>query len=325
MEYPLLSVIVPVYKVEKYLDRCLRSITEQTYRNLEILLVDDGSPDGSGAICDAWAAKDSRIRVIHQRNAGAGAARNAALDLARGELIGFVDSDDYIEPHMYEHLYSLMGEDVDIVECEYLSTEDDHVTFPSNAGKVFSYTPEEAMLCHVQDTIFRQLIWNKLYRRNMVENIRFPVGTKIDDEYFTYRVLARARNLLHSDRICYAYRQQESSIMHNLRSPQKYNAIQAKLQRLDYLNERMPGLVYEAKADLLLTCVFAMQDCVQYLSGQELEEARSFLQGVRDSLMPLKIPQKESPKRKILLYIAMHSLETTAKVLNFLIKVHILT
>ena len=99
-ETPLISVIVPVYRVENYLDRCLQSITEQTYRNLEIILVDDGSPDRSGAICDTWAEKDSRVKVIHKQNAGAGAARNTGLDMATGEIVSMIDSDDYLEVHM---------------------------------------------------------------------------------------------------------------------------------------------------------------------------------------------------------------------------------
>ena len=103
-QLPLVSVIVPVYKVESYLDCCVQSIVNQTYSNLEIILIDDDSPDASGAMCDAWAEKDSRIRVIHQENAGGGAARNAGLDAARGERIAFVDSDDYIDPDFTEHL-----------------------------------------------------------------------------------------------------------------------------------------------------------------------------------------------------------------------------
>ena len=102
-DLPLISVVVPVYRVEKYLDHCIRSIVEQTYSNLEILLVDDGSPDGSGEICDRWARKDARIRVIHKQNAGAGAARNTALDTAGGDIIAFVDSDDYLHPNMLSH------------------------------------------------------------------------------------------------------------------------------------------------------------------------------------------------------------------------------
>ena len=116
-DLPLISVVVPVYRVEKYLDHCIQSIVEQTYSNLEILLVDEGSPDRSGEICDRWAETDCRVRVFHKNNAGAGAARNTALDIARGALIGFVDSDDYLHPNFYSHLYSLMGENVDIAEC----------------------------------------------------------------------------------------------------------------------------------------------------------------------------------------------------------------
>ena len=113
-DLPLISVIVPVYKVERYLDRCIQSIVDQTYRNLEIILVDDGSPDACPDMCDAWAARDCRIRVIHQENRGLGAARNSGIRISTGELIGFVDSDDWLEPTMYEVLYrSLTKENAD--------------------------------------------------------------------------------------------------------------------------------------------------------------------------------------------------------------------
>lgn len=125
----LISIIVPVYNVEKYLDRCIQSIVEQTYRNLEIILVDDGSTDGSEKICDSWAVKDNRIRVIHQNNMGGGAARNAALDVAKGDFIAFVDSDDYISADMYEYLHGLMDNGFDIAECSYVQVNDDSEPF----------------------------------------------------------------------------------------------------------------------------------------------------------------------------------------------------
>ena len=112
-----ISVIVPIYKAEQYLDRCIQSIVDQTFKNLEIILVDDGSPDNCGDMCDAWAAKDSRIQVIHQPNAGGGAARNAALDIASGAFVGMVDSDDYIAPDMFLHLHELLETGADIAEC----------------------------------------------------------------------------------------------------------------------------------------------------------------------------------------------------------------
>ena len=121
----LISVIVPIYNVEKYLDRCVQSIVSQTYRNLEIILVDDGAQDNSPAMCDAWAAKDSRIRVIHKENGGAGSARNAGLEVMRGSWFTFVDSDDYVAPQMYQRLAAHITDDVDIIECDMAETYDD--------------------------------------------------------------------------------------------------------------------------------------------------------------------------------------------------------
>ena len=165
-DLPLISVVVPVYRVEAYLDHCIQSIVEQTYSNLEILLVDDGSPDKSGEICDRWAQRDSRIRVIHKQNAGAGAARNTALDAASGALIAFVDSDDYLHPNMFSHLYSLMRDGVDIAECEIGVTENDDLSMDDGAGaNILICDTEEALRLHIQDEVFRQTPPNKLYTR----------------------------------------------------------------------------------------------------------------------------------------------------------------
>ena len=154
---PLISVIVPVYKVEKYLDACVASILGQTYANLELILVEDGSPDNSGALCDAWAQKDPRVRVIHKENGGGGLARNVGLDAAKGELIAFVDSDDYIAPDMFAYLYSLLQQGADIAECDYVDVVEDGFVFPEEEGEVRFVTPEEALRGNLYDTHFRQL------------------------------------------------------------------------------------------------------------------------------------------------------------------------
>lgn len=321
---PMISVIVPVYKVERYLDRCLESLTAQTYHNLEILLVDDGSPDRSGEICDRWAKKDSRIRVIHQENRGAGAARNAALDVAQGELIGFVDSDDYISPDFYKYLYSLLDDETDISECGYLETQSDDAQFDGEAHPTTRYTPQEAMAEHIRDRVFRQLIWNKLYRRKMVEDVRFPVGTGIDDEFFTYQALGRARGLARSDTVLYAYRQQESSIMHSPYSIKRLNGIRAKQHRLSYLEAYVPELVTLAKNDLLMSCLYGMQGTLRCLTGEERQQAEKFLKNTRAALKPLPVEAEESPKRRALLRCAGISLKGTARILNLLENLHIL-
>ena len=322
---PLISVIVPVYRVEQYLDRCLVSLTGQTYENIEILLVDDGSPDGSGAICDAWAEKDKRVQVIHQENAGGGAARNAALDRARGEIFAFVDSDDYVAPDMFDHLFGLLQTGADIAECAYLETTDDDAHFPEEGGQTWEYTPEQAMTCHIADTHFRQLIWNKLYRKAVVADTRFPVGTKIDDEYFTYQLLGRAKKLIRSDKICYAYRQQAGSVMHQGYSLKRVEALEAKRQRLDWLGQNMPNLTEQAKEELILNCAYAMQGSLKHLKGDELARAKTLIRENLNAALPYTPGVDTGFLRRALLKLAPKHLELTAQLLNFLIAIHVLT
>ena len=325
-DLPLISVIVPVYRVESYLDRCVQSIVMQTYSNLEILLVDDGSPDRSGEICDRWAARDSRIRVIHKQNAGAGAARNTALDVAGGEIIAFVDSDDYLHPNMFSHLYGLMEDGAEIAECEIGLTETDDLAMDDGAGAgVLVCETEEALRLHIHDEVFRQTPPNKLYRRECVADIRFPEGNLIDDEFFTYRVFGNAKKLAHSDACMYAYRQQSGSAMHKPYSLRRLQGLDAKLQRLHYFEQRFPGLIREAKVDLVLTCLGAMQGCLRSLDGEEMEMARAKLRDVLTQILPLELPEETSGKQKLLLKAAGRNLEGTAKILNFLIDIHLLT
>lgn len=321
---PLISVIVPVYKVEDYLEKCLTTLTGQTYRNLQILLVDDGSPDGSGAICDRWAAKDSRIQVIHQANQGGGAARNAALDLAEGELLAFVDSDDYLHPELYQNLYTLIAQGADIAECGYVEATDDEAILGQGSKAPQWHTRQEAMAEHIRDTHYRQLIWNKLYRREVAAGIRFPVGTKIDDEYYTYQLLGNAEKLARMEWTGYAYRQNPGSIMHEGFSLKRVQSLEAKEQRLDYLSRRMPELVEAAKEDLVLTCLFIMQESLRTLQGEELETAKDKILETMENVIPLTQNPDNGKLRKLLLKFAQKDLRGTAKLLNFLMDIHIL-
>ena len=325
-EMPLISVIVPVYRVEKYLDRCLRSITEQTYRNLEIILVDDGSPDNSGIICDAWAEKDSRIRVIHKNNAGAGAARNTGLDVATGDLVSMIDSDDYLEIHMYEHLLSLMTEDVDISECDICWTElDDLAMDDGTNAETIVCDVMDAMRLHIRDEIFCQTPPNKLYRREIIGDIRFPEGNLIDDEYFTYKVIGNARKLARSSACMYAYRQQPGSAMHKTFSLRRLQGLEAKQQRLCYIRQKMPSLEYEAKFDLFFTAMFLMQSCLRSLKGEQLQQARDYIREVLQQITPLEPNPDASAKKNLLLKLAQKNFEAVCRMLNFLIDIHVLT
>lgn len=313
---PLISVIVPVYKVEVYLDKCISSIVGQTYTNLEILLVDDGSPDRSGEICDEWAGDDSRIRVFHQENAGGGAARNVALDAAKGELIAFVDSDDYIAPDMFEHLYSLLMQDADIAECGHVDVFDNHASFSCGDADVRTYTVQEAMTAHICDRVFRQLIWNKLYRRNVIGDIRFPVGKKIDDEFFTYRVLGNAKKLIRSEKVCYAYRQQNSSIMHSMGAQKRLQAVEAKVQRQAYIEKRFPQLAALSRKNLWFTCIYQGQLALREMNQEEANQTLKYLRCVLGT-HPYDL-EGCTAKEKVWLSLARISLRNVCKLRNIL-------
>ncbi len=318
---PLISVIVPVYNVEKYLDQCIESIVNQTYKNLEIILVDDGSPDNCPAICDEWAKKDSRIKVIHKRNGGGGEARNFGLDISQGEFIGMVDSDDYISPFMYEHLYSLINEDVDISECEILITDNDNAKLDSNISNNTArlYTTSEAMKLHIQDALFRQTPPNKLYRNNVLQNVRFPLGTQIDDEFWTYKTIANARSLCHSNLKLYAYRQQISSVMHRAFSLGRLTAIEAKCQRLNLIEEKFPDLYYDAINNLYFTCRYLLQLSMKELSKEDFKTASESIKKVFNNKIRknLKLSQL-SIKEKIWFICSKISFCATCRIRNFL-------
>ena len=185
----MISIIVPAYKVELFLEQCIESILAQTCQDIEVLLVDDGSPDQCGVICDSWATRDQRIRVIHQDNAGVAAARNAALNLAKGEYVGFVDPDDWIAPGMYGKMLECIEKyNADIVVCGY--------TYCSEAGETdemrpYVRRPEECIdrkeavrrMADIPPTL-RHVVWNKLFRRSLVGDIRFPEDFRSSEDVF---------------------------------------------------------------------------------------------------------------------------------------------
>lgn len=181
---PELSIIVPVYKVEKYLPKCIDSILAQTFRDFELILIDDGSPDNCGAICDEYAAWDSRIKVIHQVNAGVSAARNAGLDIASGTYLGFVDSDDWIEPEMYETMIATAIEkQVDVVACGIKHfSERGELLFEELLSEQ-AYTSEQ--LCasiYGMPNHIGGCIWNKIVRRHPVQDVRYRVGIAMAED-----------------------------------------------------------------------------------------------------------------------------------------------
>lgn len=211
----LISIIVPVYKVEAYLDQCVQSIVNQSYSNLEIILVDDGSPDNCPAMCDRYAAQDSRIKVVHKQNGGLSDARNTGIRMATGDYIGFVDSDDWIEQDMYEILLRAIQEhNADIAEigvnyCYEGRTE------RKKAEEVHLLNKHEALTAFLDRSLLIQgCVWGKLYRADIVKKVMFPVGRLHEDGYFTYKALYEVEIYILLNICKYNYRQdREGSIM----------------------------------------------------------------------------------------------------------------
>lgn len=240
-----ISVIVPVYKVEEYLDECIASIVSQTHQNLEIVLVDDGSPDNCGAMCDAWAAKDSRIRVIHKPNGGLSDARNAGIDIAAGEYIAFVDSDDYIKPDMLEKLLAAMDrENADIAACGILNCEADRRI--AWGCRDFTGTSEQILALLYNDTAYPVAAWNKLYRRACWRDLRFPVGKTCEDAFTTYQLVNDTNLIVMIPEALYCYRIRPGSIMTSAFSLKKMDEEEAWRCNYQFIEKHYPRLKTKA-------------------------------------------------------------------------------
>ena len=175
----LISVIVPVYRTEQWLDQCVASLVRQTYERLEILLVDDGSPDGCPARCDRWAARDKRVRTLHRENRGTSEARNAGLAAARGDYIAFVDSDDWVEPEFLAVLHGAAAScQAPLAGCGYDRPKDPSEVSPGPIPPPQLLQREELLLDVIRDTRMRSVVWNKLYARALLEGLTFPPGKR---------------------------------------------------------------------------------------------------------------------------------------------------
>jgi len=249
MRDELISVIVPVYRVEKYLDRCVNSISGQTYNNLEIILVDDGSDDRCPVMCDEYAARDERIHVIHKANGGQATARNAGLDAARGRLIAFVDSDDYIALDMYERLYNAMeAGEADIAICNYSYVTETGVELTKDSPIVNYEVVNCLDFCEKlqqKNSGYYITPWNKLYRREIFDKVRFPEVRAFEDNFIIHKIAEQCRSIvIIPDKLCY-YTQRAGSTSSRTFSARTYGNIDALLDRFGfYIKKSQSDLRY---------------------------------------------------------------------------------
>ena len=236
----LLSIIIPVYNAERYLSRCLDSIINQTYKELEIILIDDGSTDDSSKICDKYKNKDDRVKVIHSENRGASVARNCGLKLASGDYIGFVDADDYVEKNMYEYLINnLIKTDADISICNYSKNEETNF---EDCIEVLS--DKNRMLYEFIAGKIEGYLWNKLISKNLFKDIMFPKDINIcEDKYILWKIIKKCNRICKGNKILYHYIQNENSICNKKFSVKRLDILNINMQILNDAKKLLPNKI----------------------------------------------------------------------------------
>ena len=240
----MISVIVPVYNVEKHLEKCIKSILNQTYKDFEIILIDDGSTDKSSQICDEFAIKYNKIKVLHQQNRGQGSARNAGLEIAKGDYIAFIDSDDFIHPDYLRLLFQASTEtDADISICNYLLFENDEiVSFENEEIKTITefnnynvFLPD--IVFNYRQQVMLEVVWNKLYKRKLFNEIRFPEVKIHEDTGIYYKLLFSSKKIVFIENTLYFYYKNQKGTMASGFSEKKFACINFYLEEIDFFKK----------------------------------------------------------------------------------------
>ncbi len=283
---PLISIIVPVYNVENYIRRCVDSLINQTYKNLEIILVDDGSPDNSGAICDEYAQRDSRVKVIHKENGGVSSARNIGLENARGEYIGFIDSDDYVDAQMYEVLYtSLSDNDADIAMGIYALENSDGEFIPHYVGEnpeVFDRAQTIAQM--LKQVKYTCSLWDKLFCAKLIGDTRFDETiSHNEDLLFVYQLMKNSNKAVYTPKPMYYYCNNEQSASRVSFSDKNTTMLKAQTLVLEDIKENVAEIYDVALTEYVKTAIFNLTAIAKsgYCNKEYTEKLRKI---VKDNL-----------------------------------------
>ena len=243
MKNDLISIIIPVYKVEKYLEKCIESVLKQTYTNLQIILVDDGSPDNCGKICDEYAKKDSRIEVIHKINGGLSDARNVGINRANGRYIGFVDSDDYIKEDMYEKLINLIKEyNADVSICNLYDVIEGKEYIRNKENGIKEYNRIDILKEVLLDKNIQSYAWNKLYKKELFNEIKYPIGKKYEDIGTTFYIFEKCNKVVVTSKPEYYYLKRADSLVNNVTESTVLDYTEIIIQRYLYTQKNIEEL-----------------------------------------------------------------------------------
>ena len=258
----LVSVIIPVYNAKKYLDRCVSSVLDQTYKELEIILIDDGSIDLSGKMCDGYAEKDARIKVIHKENGGLSSARNTGNRAANGKFITYVDSDDYLKSNCIELLVDMCQKtnaQIGIIQMVYITEKTNEEIDVPASGKVRVFSAESAIEESLYQRLYSCCTPGKLYAREIVEKIDFPEGRVSEDLATCHLFFSNANKIAYSDSVGYFYRQHDASIMH-IFNPNRMDALIWAREIEEFCKERYPKILSAAKCRTFNVAVHLAMD-----------------------------------------------------------------
>ena len=284
-EQALISIIVPVYNVEKYLYRCVNSLVNQTYRNLEIILVDDGSTDGSPGICDNWARRDHRVVVFHKENGGLSDARNVGIDHAHGQYLSFVDSDDFVDETFIRVLYDTLVSTnckMSVIGFQRFFDEKKLAVDSSRKWDIRLYTTEEALTClFAGGEQFSDYAWNKMYERDLFDSVRYPVKKRFEDVGTCFLLVDQCDRVAYNPAPLYFYFQRADSIMYNWDEGLELDFFEMAGKRHRYIKDRYPGLL--ANDFSYFSNIFS---CFPYLSGEARKQAAAKAAQLWETVMP---------------------------------------
>lgn len=308
MPNELISIIVPVYNVQSYIKKSVNSILKQSYRNLEIILVDDGSTDESGKICDFLKKMDPRVKVIHRINGGLSAARNSGIDVSTGSYIVFIDSDDYIEKKFVEKLYQSMKKNkADIAVCGYKRiSENGTILFENKPVEELNLSIRKAIQYILQDKEIKNYAWNKMYKKELFLDIRYPVGENYEDVATTYKVFLKAQSVSIVNDCLYYYRIREGSIVSDEKD--YYGNLQLfrnKRQQIEELSNIYEDALDYGYSNLIMCYINAFSAGAKCFGIKRLEEMKECEEYLRLVSNPQR-RKKLSNLQRIKLYMTEH-------------------
>ncbi len=304
-----ISIVIPVYNSEHYLSECLDSVVSQSYSDIKILLVDDGSTDSSGKICDSYASSDSRIKVIHTENRGVSMARNTGISESDCDYLSFIDSDDYVTPDYIEYMLKLITKDqADIAVCQRMKSTRKH-----KENKLLTDN-QSCMSAFVKDAALDSVVWGKLYKRSLFDGILFPAGKRYEDEFTVYMLIAKAERISIGCGQKYHYRKNLNSFMNRPFSDSDFELIEAMSEQKVFIEQNYPNLVSSANARI----IYGVNKCAEKMAAAGIyrEDLLSEMKMLYKAYENDFLKGKSSFSAKLFSIVASINLEAAMKLLH---------